>query len=174
MILKCIRSGCQSGADISGLISAKKNDLQYMGLIPKGFKTLDGPRPEYAELYNVVEHRSDKYPPRTFENVEKSDGTIRFATDFNSAGEKCTLKAISQYDKPYLDVYIKNTSIFHTFQNEHPSIAAEWIINNNIQILNVAGNSEKTSKGIQKWVERYLDCMIKVLKDRDYHDNLCC
>ena len=40
--------------------------------MPRGFRALDGPRPEFAELYGVREHTSDRYPPRTALNVKES------------------------------------------------------------------------------------------------------
>jgi hypothetical protein len=42
-----------------------------------------------------------------------------------------------------------------------PSEVRDWIIGNNIRILNVAGNSEKTAPGIAKFVGEY---MIDVLE----------
>jgi len=40
--------------------------------------------------------------------VRESDGTIRLAFDFTSRGEKCTLTAIKDYGKPYIDVDLSN------------------------------------------------------------------
>ena len=166
-MFKKILSGAQTGADISGLIAAKSKGIETGGWIPKGFKTQAGNKPEYKELYNIQEHESDKYPPRTFLNVKESDGTIRFATDFNSSGEKCTLKAIQQYNKPYFDVHINNVNEFKLPLECHPKSALEWIKKNNIQILNVAGNSEKTSPGIGKFVERYILKLIELLNEKE-------
>jgi len=164
MIIKII-SGSQCGADIGALIAAKAKGIETGGWIPKGFKTQDGPKPEYKELYNIQEHESDKYPPRTFLNVKESDGTIRIATNFNSAGEKCTLKAIQQYNKPYFDVKVEDVNRFFLPLEYHPKSAVEWIVKNNIKILNVAGNSEKTSPGIQKFAERYILKLIELLDE---------
>ena len=54
----------------------------------------------------MVEHSSSYYPPRTEDNVKNSDGTIRFAKSFTSAGEKCTKKAIKWFGKPHIDVHL--------------------------------------------------------------------
>lgn len=155
-MLEKIISGFQDGADISGIITAKKFGLDVGGCMPKGFLTSSGLKPEYTFLYNAYEHKSNKYPPRTFENVKNSDGTIRFADDFNSAGEKCTLKAINQYNKPYIDVD-KNNPIDHT-------LVVDWIIKNNIKILNVAGNRESTSPGIFVFTRDYLTKVLELCK----------
>lgn len=165
MLIRII-SGAQNGADLAGLKVAKAFGLSTGGTMPKGYRTLDGERPEYAELYGITEHASSAYPPRTYANVKDADGTIRFAHNFNSSGEKCTMKAIVQYGKPHFDVLVNDPSIFRIAQECHPLTATEWIKTNNIKTLNIAGNSEKTCPGIEAFVERYLRYMIAALQDK--------
>lgn len=148
-------SGLQTGADFSAVALAKKYGFETGGMMPKGFKTLAGNKPEYAQLYNATESASYNYPPRTYDNVKNSDGTLRFYTKKDSAGEICTLKAINQYKKPYFDVDLNNPP--------EKQEAADWIINNNIAVLNVAGNSEKTSPKISIKVLYYLNDVFKLL-----------
>jgi hypothetical protein len=92
--LRKIISGAQNGADIAGLEVAKRFGYETGGSIPFGYKTLDGPKPEYKNLYGIVVHSSSSYVPRTRQNVKDSDGTIRLAYNFQSRGEICTLRAI--------------------------------------------------------------------------------
>lgn len=141
-------SGGQSGADLGGLKAAKQLNLETGGYMPKGFLTEDGMKPEYAKEYNIQEHNSPKYPPRTFLNCKSAHGTVRFFEKNDSAGEKCTMKAILQYKKPYFDIDIKNPPRITEFQN--------WLRSDNIRILNVTGNREKTAPGIEKFVIKYL------------------
>lgn len=150
LLLTMIISGGQNGADVAGLRAAKRVRLKTGGLMPKGFRTLDGPRPKYAELYGMVEHESRDYPPRTFENVRVSDATIRLARNFSSAGERCTLRAIEKYGKPYIDVACG------PMMNEQVGEVIEFIRNHNPVILNIAGNSENTCRGIGNHVEQFL------------------
>jgi hypothetical protein len=163
MILKKLCSGAQSGADIAGLKAAKDFGLETGGWIPKGFKTLDGPKPEYAELYNIKEIDSYSYKVRTWANVKDSDATVRFAKDFKSSGEICTMNGILRHKKPNADVLILDTNNFETEENNHPEDLAKWIMYYNIKVLNVAGNSEQTALGIEKWVYKYLMAMFKEL-----------
>jgi hypothetical protein len=150
-----IISGGQTGADFGGLLAAKQYGIPTGGMIPNGFLTENGFQPELAEL-GLVETKSDKYPQRTFDNVKNSDATIRFARNFQSAGEKLTLKAIHQYNKPYFDV---------DFDDSDPvDQVVNWIKEHNIQILNVAGNRESKAPGIQKFTEEYLVKVFKLLK----------
>lgn len=148
MIQKVI-SGGQTGADIGGLIAAKKVGLQTGGWMPNGFKTQDGPKPEYAGLYGVVEHESPRYPPRTAMNVKDSDATIRIATNFYSAGEKLTERMIAQYGKPFFDIDPLDESV-------SPLILVQWLKSWKVRTLNVAGNSEKSSPGIGEFTIAFL------------------
>jgi len=68
-------------------------------------------------------------------NVRLSDGTIRFAADFNSMGERCTLNAILDNNKPYKDIDINNPL-------STPIVVATWIRKNNIKKLNIAWNTK--------------------------------
>jgi len=149
-------SGGQTGADIAGLVVAKKSGLATGGSMPKGFKTLEGPKPDYAKLFGIEEHASESYVPRTHKNVQDADGTIRLAFNFGSAGEKCTLKAIVKYDKPHIDVNLATPIT--------PKEVAKWVIENNIETLNIAGNSEQTAPGTYKAVKEYLTEVLVCLK----------
>ena len=141
-LLKVI-SGGQTGADYAALVAASTLNFQTGGCMPKGFKTLKGPRPQYQEIFGVREHWSASYRDRTFENVRDSDATLRFAHDFTSAGERCTLKAIMEYQRPYMDVefHLVDGEPHYAVAGTLPEEVAEWIAANKIQVLNVAGNA---------------------------------
>ena len=154
--LKKLVSGAQTGADEGGLEAAVKFGIETGGWIPKGFRTEIGPRPELAK-YNLVETTSSNFGPRTYANAHDSDGTIRFAFDFDSAGEKCTLKAINKFNKPYIDVDIEDPISVKEVVN--------WIKENNIKVLNVAGNRESTYPGLKKIVVDYLSEVFELLEE---------
>lgn len=149
-------SGGQTGADQAGLRAAKKAGFETGGMIPRGCLTEDGPSPELITTYNCHESTSNKYPPRTFDNVKNSDATIRFAYDFTSAGEKLTLKAILNYNRMIFDVDM--TSL------PSPNKVACWLAESNIAILNVAGNCERKHPGIGNKVEAFLDVVFSNYK----------
>ncbi len=147
MLTKVI-SGGQTGADRAGLIAAKLVKIPTGGHMPKGFLAHDGEHPEFAELYGIEEDSSATYPPRTFKNAFNSDGTVRFATRFYSSGELCTLNAVKRAKKVHFDVSVIGET--------QPADLAKWIIDNNIEVLNVAGNSEKSSPGIEEFTIMFL------------------
>ena len=116
--------------------------------MPNGFKNSTGLHPDWGNKYGFTEHPSSSYVPRTLQNTKDSDGTIRFAGDFASKGEVLTLKGIEQYHKPHIDVDLKNPRPVEE--------VVGWINQNNIQVLNVAGNSEKTYAGTGEDTACYL------------------
>src|SRR4051794_20913461 len=106
--------------------------------MPKGWRARNGSHPEYGELYGMKQHPySDQYPPRTRMNVIYSDGTIRFATDFYSAGERCTLRCITEVGKPYYDI---DLGMIATVDLQVAKAIA-WIQMHDIHTLNIAGNA---------------------------------
>ena len=150
-----IISGGQNGADIAGLKFAKWIGLKTGGWIPNGFRTIDGNKPEYAELYNLKETIPRYYPPRTAMNVKSSDATIWFASNWSSGGEILTKNMCIRYNKPYFDVCV------NTFQDlgipvTPPWELAAWLTEHNVKVLNIAGNSEQTSPGIEAVVFQWL------------------
>ena len=149
IVLKCIISGGQTGADEGGLIAAKQLGLFTGGFMPKGWRTLEGPKPQFKEQYGMKEHEYRNYAYRTFDNVKTSDGTVRFASNFFSPGEICTMKAIKKLEKPFIDIEIS----LEKFPIEK---FKQWLNDKQIKILNVAGNSESTSPGIKDFVIQFL------------------
>lgn len=147
-MLSKVISGGQTGADQAGLESAKICGFETGGTAPHGFKTLTGPNYDLRDKYGLVENDFSNYAKRTVDNVKNSDGTIRLAYNFNSPGEKCTLTAIKQNDRPYYDVDLNDPIV--------PSVAANWIIGHGIEVLNVAGNADRSSTKIFDEVKAYL------------------
>jgi hypothetical protein len=153
MRLRKVISGAQTGADIAGLETAKKFGFETGGVMPFGYKTLDGPRPEYKTLYGVTVTTSSSYVPRTRKNVKDADATIRLAYDFSSRGEKCTLKAIQDYKRPHFDVDLSDPPPTED--------VVKWLDENNVEVLNVAGNAEQTSTGTYEAATKYLEALFE-------------
>lgn len=140
MIIKII-SGGQTGADQGGLWAGKVLKLETGGVIPKNFRTDTGPNPALKE-FGLVEDESSNYQPRTIKNVKNSTGTVWFGNS-NSPGGKLTINTCKKFGKPYIINPTKEALI-------------KWIDWNKITILNVAGNRESSSPGIQQKVRDFL------------------
>ena len=149
-------SGGQTGADRAALKAAKSKGIPTGGCMPRGFLAHDGEHPEFASLYGMHQSGSPEYPPRTEENVRVADATIRFATNFNTRGEKLTEKMIHRHRKHGLSVDLEKNYL-------RPKDVARWLVENNVRVLNVAGNSEKRSPGIEARVEAFLLEVFSVL-----------
>ena len=54
-MIERVLSGGQSGADQASWRAAKTHGIPTGGAMPKGFRTEDGPRPEFAERYGAVD-----------------------------------------------------------------------------------------------------------------------
>ncbi len=154
MIEKVI-SGGQTGADQAGLRAARTAGIPTGGFMPMGYRTLDGFKPEFESLYNMVAIDTPSYAERTRLNVMQSDCTIRIAGDFDSPGEKCTKREIRRYAKPHIDFHVSQLN------TDNISYLVEWLKTNAtdpyaFKIINIAGNSEKTHPGIGDAVYKFL------------------
>jgi hypothetical protein len=132
MTLRKIVSGGQTGADQAGLDAAIKHGIPHGGWIPKGRLTEDG---GLSEKYHLMEMPIDSYPKRTEQNVVDSDGTVIFTHGSLTGGSLHTRKKAIQHNKPVLHLDLKMVTI-----DEATEILKEFIDDNNIEILNIAGS----------------------------------
>lgn len=125
-----IISGGQSGVDRAGLEAAFDLGVETGGTAPKSWRIClqdgsDGSDPELGTKFGLVEHFSYDYPPRTRQNILDSDRTVWFG--FKSPGSLITINTCIKQRKPYI-------------LNPSDQQLADWILENNISVLNVAGN----------------------------------
>lgn len=130
-----IISGGQTGVDRLGLEIGKELGLETGGTTTPGYYTENGPDTSLQE-FGVAEiapelqaGRKGKefYLPRTEQNIINSDGTVYFSTDGDSAGRIATQRFAKTHNKPFL-------------LNPTSQELAQWLVDNNISTLNVAGN----------------------------------
>lgn len=171
MTLKLVVSGAQVGADIAGLRAATACGIQTGGWMPKGFRTTLGPLDSaLVELYNLQETESEGYPQRTQKNVQVADGTIQFAYNWNSPGEKLTTRLVKEAGQPNYQVSLllnldecrvdTNPTDLFTATDITKEVTT-WIKENNIEILNVAGNG---NTAIEDTVEKFLGQVFQQLQ----------
>ena len=156
-MLKKVISGGQCGVDIVALRVAKRHGLETGGYMPGGWRTLEGPRPQYQAEYGLEEHVDYAYTGRTYANVRHADGTLRLFLVESSPGERCTLQAIRHFQKPHFDVDLSNPTGVET--------AVVWLIQRRIVTLNVAGNSTFTAPEIEPLAEAYLTALFTMLRE---------
>lgn len=151
-MLRKVISGLQMGADIAGVIAAKHCGLKTSGWMPKGFKTEQGYYPFFAEIFGAKETQSDGYGTRTDWNARDSDGTLIVSSNWRSPGTVMTKRVCTNYGKPTLDITFNKQSTPEALADR----VIDWIYNEHIQVLNVAGNRESVSPGIKVWATRLL------------------
>src|SRR5580692_10474314 len=160
MTLVKIISGGQTGADQGALLAAKDLGLRTGGWIPRGWRTDEGARPDFAATYGMIEHSSHAYPPRTLCNVMASDATLIFGHD-NSPGCKLTRAYANKHNKPVLNVNWPISEFVFKWSVEH---FASWLIFYGVKTLNVAGNRERTNPGIADVTRRYIVAVVTQMR----------
>lgn len=158
-MIQLVISGGQTGADQAGWRAAKSAGIATGGWMPHGFKTEDGPRPEFAEIYGAKEHGSTNYAERTEANVRDSQATLWLGTT-TSRGYKATHKATRFY-KTSRPIMVAYDGRFHS----GPTEVIDWFRWHSVTVLNIAGNRESSAPGIGAWVEAYLTEVFRILKE---------
>lgn len=132
-------SGGQTGVDTIGLEVAKSIGLQTGGTTTPGFvreRNVDSYTKEQLQEFGLQEiskelqsGKSGKefYLPRTEQNVINSDGTVYFASDEDSAGKIATERFAKRHNKPFI-------------LNPTAEQLRQWLVENGIKTLNIAGN----------------------------------
>ncbi|MGI8893971.1 MAG: putative molybdenum carrier protein [Bacteroidia bacterium] len=147
-MIKKIISGGQTGVDRAALDFALENGINCGGWCPKGRIAEDGIIPEY---YPLSEKEKEIYEERTEKNVEDSDGTLILNNGFTlRGGTLYTYGMLRKHDKPVLvlnlnDIFEINFVAF-----------SEWLLENNIETLNIAGNRESETPGIYEQAKMFL------------------
>lgn len=143
-MLKKIISGGQTGVDQLALRVARGLGIETGGTAAMFWMTEIGPAP-WLEEYGLKQCTARGYPPRTYENVKNSKGTILFG-DMNSKGSISTIQFCKSASKPYeCDLSAEEL--------------AWWILKNNIDVLNVAGNRQTKLEAWQTL--KYMTIMVE-------------
>jgi hypothetical protein len=135
-------SGGQTGADLAGLDAAFAFRIRTGGWIPRGFRTELGSKPEYGPKYGLIEVDSDRYDERTEQNLIYSDGTVIFKWT-SSPGSNLTKRLAKQIGKPFLELAHMDWAI-----TPDSDKITKFLYDNNIKILNIAGNRESVAHGL--------------------------
>lgn len=160
-MLKKIVSGGQTGVDRCALDVAIELNYEYGGWCSRGRKAEDGII-DQVTYSNLIETSTDEYPQRTKFNVTDSDGTlIIINSGENSIGRrtKLTINTAKKYKKP---LFIFNLNENNINLNEIKII--EWILTNNIQILNITGPREETTPGIHSLTQHFLRSLLNKIR----------
>ena len=148
-MIKKVISGGQTGADQAALDIAIKLDIPHGGWVPKGRLTEDGPLPD---KYRMQEMSTPSYPERTEKNVTDSDGTLIFSHGELSGGSRLTQELAGKHGRPCLHINLNTISAFHAAYK-----IKSWVIENHIEVLNVAGSRLSSDPNIYQAVVDILE-----------------
>lgn len=141
-----IVSGGQTGVDRAALDAALALGFRVGGWCPRGRRAEDG---VIAPRYPLAETPLAAYAQRTAWNVRDSDGTLVLVFDTASPGTKLTIDEAKAQDKAFKIVDL-------TASPQHLDVA-DWILENEIRVLNVAGPRESEAPGIYQAARAFLE-----------------
>lgn len=147
--------GGQTGVDRAALDTAALLGISIGGWAPRNWQTSDGPNPDLADL-GFKEHPGG-YRERTIANIRDSGGTLVLATAFGSPGTRLTINEAKRQLKPLLMVDL------HLYEPDVQAVI-EWVGQNKLKVLNIAGNRETATNGIYKLACYFLEEVFYDLK----------
>lgn len=168
--INLITSGGQTGADLGALMGAREVGIQTGGWAPRGFRTEGGAKLALDKIFGLQEHPSRDYAPRTMANIEYSDMTWIFMFT-ESPGSLRTLNyclnkkwktiknpvgtsVIWQDLSGYAPVAVISSPEIN-FENVKKLLEAS-LEQTKAKCLNIAGNRESVSPGIQNFVKTFV------------------
>lgn len=154
-ILKII-SGGQTGADRAALDVAIRNGIPHGGWLPKGRLTEAGPLPE---KYRLQEMATESYPQRTEKNILEADGTAILSHGPLTGGSALTEQLAKERGKPLLHLDLEEMSLPQAARLLHG-----WLVNKDIQVLNVAGPRASTDPEIYAATTEVLELALHIRK----------
>jgi hypothetical protein len=153
MITKIV-SGGQTGVDRAGLDFAIKNGIAHGGYCPAG--RLCERNGRIPDKYNLIETSSSGYPMRTALNVQHSDGTLIISRGHPTGGTKLTVKNCISRKKPKFIIDVNRKTKVAEF--------VQWVRDNKVVTLNVAGPRDSKQPNIGKDVKKILAELFEALK----------
>ena len=157
-MLKRIVAGGQTGVDRGALSAALFAGVEAGGWCPKGRRAEDGTIPE---IYPMQEMASSDYADRTRADVMDSDATLILSHDPRlTGGTKLTRQFAVELKKPYL--HADPTADLA----EETGRVADWVEQENVEVLNVAGPRESGEPGIQGEAEAFVVALIDAVAGR--------
>ena len=144
--LEQVISGGQTGVDRAALDAALELGLACGGWCPKGRLAEDGTIPA---KYPLQESPTANYAERTALNVKDSDGTLILAHGPLRGGTALTKTFAERYRRPCLIVDLRDAVLQQV---------SEWLRENSIRVLNVAGPRESSQPESRAARRRFCGC----------------
>lgn len=157
-----IVSGGQTGVDQAALHAAENMGIPIGGWCPRGGKDENGK--SILNLYPFFKESPTENPDeRTRLNIEHSDGTLILVPELPipskiKDGTLLTIEYAKQKCKPTLIVAVNDFEKYHLIN--------QWVRENNIRVLNVAGPRESSWPGIYDSARQFFEGCFSALRMR--------
>lgn len=112
-------------------------------------------------MITILEDSSPSYRNRTEVNIRLSEGTLAFAFDFNTAGERLTYNLCMKHSKPILRILLRSPL---RCIDEVVEKIVPWLKKHNIKKLNIAGNSIYTLQKYSLTQEQATTYLYRILE----------
>ena len=151
-----IVTGGQTGADRAALDMALKKGMVVGGWCPAGRLAEDG---VIASVYPLIETPSSVHAQRTAWNVRDSDGTLVLCFEEAKGGTHLTIVEAKKRRKPLYIMRLPSESGGEEVLEEEvlEEEVLEWVTDQQIDCLNLAGPSESESPGVYQAVLYFLE-----------------
>lgn len=136
--IRRVVSGGQTGVDRGALNAAIALNIEHGGWCPRGRLAEDGP---IADSYKLQETDEVEYSIRTERNVIDSCGTLLLFKGRLQRGSLLTYRYTQKHQRPVLRVRLDLPVSISKIQ--------AWLIEHQIEVLNVAGPRASSSPGIE-------------------------
>jgi hypothetical protein len=146
-------SGGQTGVDRAALDAARALGMPCGGWCPRGRRAEDGP---IGPDYPLRETPSEDYAQRTEWNVRDSDGTLVLLRGRPSPGTALTIERARRLGRPVLVLD----------PGDDAATARDWIEDEAIGVLNVAGPRESQDPGIGAAARAFFGRLFGLLSTR--------
>src|SRR6266498_4773221 len=157
-----IRSGGQTGADRAALdaalhynATANLPNLDITGWCPKGRLAEDGQIPSQ---YPLIETPTSLYSERTEWNIRDADATLVLllsATVPPDHGTSFTIEKANELQKPSKIIFLDDDIMTNASQ------VLNWMNDNKVKTLNVAGPRESNCSGIYAEAYDFLNALLR-------------
>lgn len=150
MAIQKIVSGGQTGVDRAAFDAALRHGISIGGFVPKGRWAEDGTVP--ARYAGLIETGTPEPSERTRMNVISSDGTLIFYFGKLEGGSLETAAIARSLGKPLLIIDLDDTP-----DPDAAAMAADWVRENQVTVLNIAGPRASEAPGIYENVTSVLN-----------------
>jgi hypothetical protein len=151
-------SGGQTGVDRAALDVAIKHRIECGGWCPAGRLDEFGRIPD---RYPLQELECGGFTERTFQNVKDSDGTVIIYTGNLSGGTEQTVRFCQELQRPHQVIDASKISA-----TDAAKLISDFVRNNKIGILNVAGPRQSEWPEGYEYAFRALDRFLKSITSK--------